>query len=168
LEAGVEEHLGALIERIQDDPDERMFTLGIMAYLRSRYDKIWDEERLLPVLQRIDSILLQVIDSESDEPAPPLVLYAIGGLIRSYYPLRRYGNIKKWRREQFRQISLLEMGGPGACNTVQVVMEGMDAARYNPRNQLYPLYVVCRDFVGRDWPYVSLPWDKIEGVWLES
>ncbi|MCJ1243599.1 hypothetical protein MMC30_000796 [Trapelia coarctata] len=167
MNAGVEEHLGALIERIQEDPDERMFTLGIMTYLRSRYDKLWDEVRLIPVLQKIESILLQVIDPESDEPAPPLVLYAVGGLIRSYYPLRRYDDIKKWRREQVRQISMLEMVGPSACNTAHAGMDGMDAVRYNPRNQLYPLYVVCRDFVWRDWPYVSLPWDTIDGVLLE-
>ena len=163
-----------LLDRLSKDADEREFCLGLLAYLCCWYQRKRKTEHLRSVVQSMDIILDRIVDPEADIPSSRLVIYAMGAMISASYELREYDQITRLRDMQGRQQqarerleqrnSLHEIGLDGAGPRAENNLYGMRLLPYNPENPLYPLYVVCRDYLWLAWPCVVLPWDKVEGV----
>ncbi|MCJ1430804.1 hypothetical protein MMC27_000154 [Xylographa pallens] len=133
-----------ILEKIRYNTEESDFALGLLSYLRRRYDETRDERALTPVLKTMEEILHQMLPANSGQHGSPLVIHSISGLLKSYYRLAQPVAVEKWRQELIRQV---------------VEEDKWEAGLYTSSPD-YPLRLMFKQFLWEDWPCISLPWDK--------
>ncbi|MCJ1395199.1 hypothetical protein MMC18_008082 [Xylographa bjoerkii] len=155
-----EEHLlHDILAILKDNDDENEFTLGLLSYLRGRYDKTWVLERLEPILESMEEIIHRTIEANSDQPGSPIMIDAIRELIRSYYPLRKWGAITRWRKELNRQTSVREAVTAQRVGSAskQVLYDEKQEKGLDSRSPDFPLKLIFKRFLWQEWPCIPLP-----------
>ena len=152
-----------ILEKIQYNIEERDFALGLLSYLRRRYDEARDGKALMPVLKKTEEILHPTLLASSSQPSSTLVVHSIHGLLKSYNRLGHLVAAEKWRRELTKQSSLGRTADFGGTQVNHTRVAGKDSLEMglDSSSPGFPLRFISRQFLWKDWPRIPLPWDKL-------